>query len=598
MLPKSNEDLYSFESLRSIKEFDPLSKLRQSYRLSDIERQHLAEILSNAGDDVKRLDKEIARLSGLLFSLRKAREEIVAASNLAKSMLSPIQKLPPEILNCIFKLCDTKIYLTARRTRSPINALVSVCSSWREQVLSNRSLWSTFDVKLGSGELSRSNVQLFKELLDRSADGPLDIRVKVSMEYSASVSCGRIFRILQGVSNRLHHFTLDCHPKYHQECFGIISHLPELKTLYLSTDANFAGDTPLLRVVAPQLHSVTFLNRAADHYQFSYDLPWSQLSTLSLGPGKLAYFWDALSKCTTLTNAELRFCHNDMITSAPDTILSSNLSSLTLEGINADKHSSTCFDALSLPSLRKFTLKAVPYHMPYGLPGFWVKFDVFPVTAFAALLHRSNCSLTSLHLRSVLFTEEGLISTLQIDKLDTLTDLVVTEPQRSSCAWYEEYPEYEDWEDTDYPDRKNSKGFNTCCVTTGLLEKLTIGFDSDTGSSLSFFQRPFLPNLQRLTLKGKGYREKLSFQKFQDMVKSRWRDPELRYHSSVACLKCVKLRVWERDFSSEELGPGTDLDLLRSWGMTIDVESGGDESEEDESEEDESGEDESVSEDD
>ncbi|KAJ7587190.1 hypothetical protein C8J56DRAFT_943780 [Mycena floridula] len=133
-----------------------LQNVRQNYApLSSFDIMTVQSFLeTDAPDELLRCDDEIFRLEGLIRAVEKRQEEIGESMALHRAALSPIRRLPAEILRIIFTFyCDigfweTEIFEERRRFCEGVASfepftLASTCAYWRQIVLDMPSLWTT-----------------------------------------------------------------------------------------------------------------------------------------------------------------------------------------------------------------------------------------------------------------------------------------------------------------------------------------------------------------------------------------------------------------------------------------------------------------------
>ncbi|THU76882.1 hypothetical protein K435DRAFT_974224, partial [Dendrothele bispora CBS 962.96] len=72
--------------------------LDTNYAASRAEAEHINEILRPREQDLRNIDEEIARLDTLLEDLRSQREKVASYVHKHRQLLSPIRRLPPEII--------------------------------------------------------------------------------------------------------------------------------------------------------------------------------------------------------------------------------------------------------------------------------------------------------------------------------------------------------------------------------------------------------------------------------------------------------------------------------------------------------------------
>ena len=129
------------------------ARLSHQQLIVDSEVDQIMKLVKEAGRDIERFNSEILwlrqRAKGLELE-RKAFEEHAAS---ARSLLSPIRRLPLELLVDIFSYCcaDSVIMNHSLGTAGavvsidvPTITLGQVCRSWQSIISSNPSLWSSF----------------------------------------------------------------------------------------------------------------------------------------------------------------------------------------------------------------------------------------------------------------------------------------------------------------------------------------------------------------------------------------------------------------------------------------------------------------------
>lgn len=120
------------------------------------------------------LDEEIPFLALLETSVASARTNLLRLKNIS-SVISPIARLPTEILARIFALAVTS-YRTFRPGARPrdlsvaqLNTIASVCCHWRNAALETATLWSYIDCE------TLNCLDHARLWLNRAMDCPLDI---------------------------------------------------------------------------------------------------------------------------------------------------------------------------------------------------------------------------------------------------------------------------------------------------------------------------------------------------------------------------------------------------------------------------------------
>ncbi len=133
---------------------------------------------------VRRCDEDIVILRDLLTSHQNTRKQLQERAAQYHSIMSPIRRLPKELLVKIFSHCIFDYFRLGRQlgdqgiindpSTLPIFTLLCVCSKWRSVILSTGALWAQFECKLDSATQSGGIGSKCLEMhLERSGDAPL-----------------------------------------------------------------------------------------------------------------------------------------------------------------------------------------------------------------------------------------------------------------------------------------------------------------------------------------------------------------------------------------------------------------------------------------
>ncbi|KAH6895026.1 hypothetical protein BKA70DRAFT_1570581 [Coprinopsis sp. MPI-PUGE-AT-0042] len=143
------------------------SKLGTNYVPSDIEITTINNVLLKVDGMVAQLEMQIEALKA-----KHAAVSSFAASH--RALLSPIRRVPADILTTIFLLCKESYEKCAMTPDEPPLLFTRVCHQWRELVINTPTLWADFHINIPScptsftanASLSRDANEQEEELLD------------------------------------------------------------------------------------------------------------------------------------------------------------------------------------------------------------------------------------------------------------------------------------------------------------------------------------------------------------------------------------------------------------------------------------------------
>ncbi|CAK5265963.1 unnamed protein product [Mycena citricolor] len=138
---------------------------------SEADAASLHIVLAHLGKQLAGIDESIARLQLHLRELQKTRQGVLEDVKRVRTVLSPIRRLPPEILCDIFALCipsETSTSFRGKHLKFPWVA-TRVCRSWRDAGAANAAFWCRVD--------SGTPLPVVRLQLERSRQCALDIDV-------------------------------------------------------------------------------------------------------------------------------------------------------------------------------------------------------------------------------------------------------------------------------------------------------------------------------------------------------------------------------------------------------------------------------------
>ncbi|THU82285.1 hypothetical protein K435DRAFT_691794, partial [Dendrothele bispora CBS 962.96] len=157
----------------------PQERLRNHDIPSVTETSRITALLDQIEPDIARYESEIARLEDTLATLRARRDELKRYQGEYKTLLSPIRRMPIDILLEIFSIVCFESGGNHRVITATTLSLSQICSFWRGVVKNNPRLWSTLAVNLAlvtdiEGDGIRALVRLY---LTRSSSFPLTLDI-------------------------------------------------------------------------------------------------------------------------------------------------------------------------------------------------------------------------------------------------------------------------------------------------------------------------------------------------------------------------------------------------------------------------------------
>lgn len=165
----------AFTALTKLKECKLLSTTRFNLAPCASERTELNELVAHAEKEFVKYGETIGRLQDLIVALENEKENLKEQVRLAKSLMAPIRKIPPEILGQIFmdhgvtNILDFQLGL--REAYIPGFKIASICSHWRSIAVGTPGLWSNISTQ-------ESFVTLVEHLLRLSAKSKLNFQIK------------------------------------------------------------------------------------------------------------------------------------------------------------------------------------------------------------------------------------------------------------------------------------------------------------------------------------------------------------------------------------------------------------------------------------
>ncbi|KAJ7491770.1 hypothetical protein B0H11DRAFT_2007797 [Mycena galericulata] len=187
----------SFSRSLLLPEASAIARVRETHRSYAQPPDHLASTMSALYEELTRHDTEISRLRAQLSGIESDRAALQNYYDNCRALLSPIRRLPSEILAEIFawcvssftpafaditpksSVCGTEM---ARLAKAPLLVVSQVCARWHSVAMGTPTLWNTIEL---DGVLWRTPADakrmmgLLKSALDRGGKSLLNIEVTI-----------------------------------------------------------------------------------------------------------------------------------------------------------------------------------------------------------------------------------------------------------------------------------------------------------------------------------------------------------------------------------------------------------------------------------
>ncbi|KAK7047423.1 hypothetical protein VNI00_006654 [Paramarasmius palmivorus] len=293
--------ILSFKSSDTLRNFNLKGLFRSRSTISSDDRQTISQYLKDAEEDARRCEVEAKKLLAAMKTLENRKKGLEKSMEMYRSLLSPVHKLPSEILSNIFGLCCEDNELSYDLDSPEVMNLSMVCGRWRDLVLSTPTLWSTlrleascFRTRRPTRELDTSLAEMVKLFLERSKNTPLKLAFQSYINQPVEPSFSA-FDLLVSEMERWSDITFGSGGFL--ERLPTRRHLPMLKHLCLP--------------YAPMAHTDNFSNSPAlvsveltPHLHGDVVLPWDRIKILTLSESNAADSLSVLSRCSGLEKLE------------------------------------------------------------------------------------------------------------------------------------------------------------------------------------------------------------------------------------------------------------------------------------------------------
>ncbi|KAJ7466946.1 hypothetical protein FB451DRAFT_1259602 [Mycena latifolia] len=267
------------------------SKLGTNYCPEDEEVTEIKSLLVDPSLQLERLDDEIADMQKAIDKLKEQRDSLAVYVEGHKALISPVRRLPLDIVQAIFMACIPTHRNCVMSAREAPVLLGRICSSWRMISLSTPRLgWSTSTALYE--EKFAQRLETTKTWLGRSGQCPLSISLEGARHSATSTTLHNSSFFIQALipfAPRWRHIqftTLPITLQTRQTLFQLADvDVPMLESLALHQGSGLVRDDRLEWALFGMLHGPRISSFSMTGGNFTLpELPlrWDRLTSLSI----------------------------------------------------------------------------------------------------------------------------------------------------------------------------------------------------------------------------------------------------------------------------------------------------------------------------
>ncbi|KAK7032421.1 hypothetical protein VNI00_013169 [Paramarasmius palmivorus] len=394
--------------LEALSSIDKLALRRLVLQHTPSERNIVTSHLRDAEHELEDCEIQIAILLA-------RRERLLRQVERSKSLLSPINSLPPELL------CSGFEHHCERNALRPdgipaVSAVSQVSHGWRRIVLSSPRLWSSIHIDFSWWKTDFSNYKLpriARLFMKRSDTVPLRIKLSGGASSSSLYIMEPTLEILTAHSTRwLELDSSDAHPCIvRNDIFAAVrERVPNLTYLNAGT-----SEIPWPRVDMPSLSSVIY-SPSQDLYM---NLPLKQLTDLRMTTSFAQHAVPQLQRCSRVETLELTDIGGYVGTDDPSHNLQTKMPVLKTLKVTTGDSSDALFPFRHL-ILPQMTCLKISIGRPHPEKSSWPMWDEKPM--IQTFFHQSPC-ITTLHLQNLPASDSQVLAMLSLTPM--LQDLLI-----------------------------------------------------------------------------------------------------------------------------------------------------------------------------
>ncbi|KAJ7622223.1 hypothetical protein FB45DRAFT_927280 [Roridomyces roridus] len=249
----------------------------------DSEAAHLRHLLAAAATGLNQVDSRIGALHEELARLLMQRDDLVARMEQYKAVLSPVRRIPPEVLCEILEWLPPGFQrVDYYQVAQPPWRLAHICSLWRETAIGCPSLWTGLGI-IHADDYFFPTTAMLEAQLDRTASAPLHIDFELS---SQSLGAASAWDSLLPLSHRWKSLRIRCvEPDAAMELLDNLQAAKDRVTLlekvdFFINEANASVDHSCdCFSTAPRLRELHLTNSTFTQYSPAFAAPWAQITS-------------------------------------------------------------------------------------------------------------------------------------------------------------------------------------------------------------------------------------------------------------------------------------------------------------------------------
>lgn len=261
---------------------------------------------------LQRLENEISRMRAILASLESEHAQLKKFVDSHRAILSPIKRIPPELLQEIFVRCLPTRNCVMDATEAPL-LLTCICSEWRNIAISTSELWSSLHIVVPDRNWGAATnmllpvvIQSAKDWFARSGTHPLSVSLFIDQDQQpqADEFCS-IIELLDSFLHRLQSIDLNVREEFLLQ-LGPRS-VPLLQYIAIRIDHDSPRSELSLFSIFKETSSLRRITmKGPTSLNDTLSLPFDQLQTLNLEcEYEVNQMLDVLTRCRNLQKLSL-----------------------------------------------------------------------------------------------------------------------------------------------------------------------------------------------------------------------------------------------------------------------------------------------------